>query len=142
VHAGRADKAGLLKSTVACGPWASSTFDLKRKFHVRRADVQRIAVYGPCCSGGEPRPLYLIGAKRNLDEKSMVTLLFATRFCMMVWLAQIYPALVEGVLHATMRVAPDGPKKRSASKSRFLCQGIRQAGVPFTSSNFSGRKTR
>ncbi|TKC80078.1 hypothetical protein FAZ69_30170 [Trinickia terrae] len=43
---------------------------------------------------------------------------------------------------ATMRVAPDGPKKPFGFESRFFCQVLRQAGVPFTSSNFSDRKTR
>ncbi|PRG49194.1 hypothetical protein C6V06_24430 [Burkholderia gladioli] len=43
---------------------------------------------------------------------------------------------------ATMRIAPDGPKKWLGFKSRFLNQVVRQAGVPFTSSNFSDRKTR
>ncbi|NUA32249.1 hypothetical protein FCJ59_37010, partial [Cupriavidus basilensis] len=43
---------------------------------------------------------------------------------------------------ATMRVAPGGPKKALGFKSQFICQVLRQAGVPFTSSNFSRRKTR
>jgi hypothetical protein len=42
---------------------------------------------------------------------------------------------------ATMRVAPDDPEKPVGFKSRFLCQVLRQAGVPFTSSVVQRRKT-
>jgi len=41
-----------------------------------------------------------------------------------------------------MRVAPDDPEKVLCFESRFFCEVFRHAGVPFTSSNFSGRKTR
>ena len=43
---------------------------------------------------------------------------------------------------ATMRIAPDSPKNASSFKSWFTLQGVCQAGVPFTSSHISGRKTR
>ncbi|RIJ86075.1 hypothetical protein RSP822_12095 [Ralstonia solanacearum] len=62
----------------------------------------------------------------------------------MVWLAclNLSGVVVGMVPRATMRVAPDGPKNRRGFESRFFCQVVRQAGVPFTSSYFSGRKTR
>jgi hypothetical protein len=41
-----------------------------------------------------------------------------------------------------MRVAPDDPEKPIGFESQFFYQVVRQAGVPFTSSNFSDRKTR
>ncbi len=41
-----------------------------------------------------------------------------------------------------MRVAPDNPEKPHGFESQFLRQGAFQAVVPFTSSNFSNRKTR
>jgi hypothetical protein len=41
-----------------------------------------------------------------------------------------------------MRVAPDDPEKPIGFESQFFWQVVRQAGVPFTSSNFSDRKTR
>jgi hypothetical protein len=41
-----------------------------------------------------------------------------------------------------MRVAPVGPEKSLGFMSRFYGQVIRQAGVPFTSSNISSRKNR
>ncbi|TCK31904.1 hypothetical protein B0G84_1878 [Paraburkholderia sp. BL8N3] len=37
---------------------------------------------------------------------------------------------------ATMRVAPDDPEKSIGFKSQFFWQVVRQADVPFTSSNF------
>jgi hypothetical protein len=40
-----------------------------------------------------------------------------------------------------MRVAPDSPEKARGFESHFLCEVVRQAGVPFTSSNFLSRKT-
>lgn len=43
---------------------------------------------------------------------------------------------------AAMRVAPDGPKKWLGFESRFLCQVVREADVPFTSSNFCDREIR
>ncbi|WP_278648288.1 hypothetical protein, partial [Burkholderia lata] len=61
----------------------------------------------------------------------------------MLWLACLnLSGVVVGITpRATMRVAPDGPKKPLGFESRFFYQVVRQAGVPFTSSNFSGRKT-
>jgi hypothetical protein len=41
-----------------------------------------------------------------------------------------------------MRIAPDDPEKIFGFGSQFSVQVVRQAGVPFTSSNFSDRKTR
>ncbi|AFK67092.1 hypothetical protein YSA_00585 [Pseudomonas putida ND6] len=40
-----------------------------------------------------------------------------------------------------MRVAPDDPEKPVGLESQFLCQVLRWAGVPFTSSVFQHRKT-
>jgi hypothetical protein len=74
----------------------------------------------------------------------MVTLLFATLILGdVVGLPKSIRRLVgEAFLRTTMRVAPDGPKKPLGFESRFFKQVIRQAGVPFTSSNFYSRKTR
>jgi hypothetical protein len=76
-------------------------------------------------------------------EKSMVTLLFATRdLGAVVGLRKsIRRRLGEGVLRATMRIAPEGPQKDDGFKSRFFSQVFNQADVPFTSSNFFSRKT-
>lgn len=43
---------------------------------------------------------------------------------------------------ATMRVAPDDPKKTCGLEGHFVFQILRQAGEPFTSSVFTTRKTR
>jgi hypothetical protein len=40
-----------------------------------------------------------------------------------------------------MRVAPDDPEKPGGVERRFLCQVLRQAGEPFTSSKDQHRKT-
>jgi hypothetical protein len=60
----------------------------------------------------------------------------------MVWLAclNLSGVLVGITPRATMRVAPDDPKKPLGFESRIYCQVIRQAGEPFTSSNFSVAK--
>ncbi|MGF6735875.1 hypothetical protein OKW50_008048 [Paraburkholderia youngii] len=43
---------------------------------------------------------------------------------------------------ASMRISPDGPDNRGSFRSWLTSQGFRQAGLPFTSSVFSNRKTR
>ncbi len=60
-----------------------------------------------------------------------------------MWLACLnLSGVVVGIApRATMRVAPGGPEKVLGFESRF-CEVLRQAGVPFTSSNFNDRKTR
>lgn len=41
-----------------------------------------------------------------------------------------------------MRIAPDSPNNGGSFESSLTSQGVYQAGVPFTSSNISSRKTR
>src|SRR5215469_2037200 len=43
---------------------------------------------------------------------------------------------------ATMKFAPAVPIKLCGFRSLFTCRGVPQAGVPFTSSGFSRRKSR
>ncbi|AUV15505.1 hypothetical protein C2U47_01785 [Aeromonas sp. ASNIH7] len=60
----------------------------------------------------------------------------------MLWLAclNLSGVLMENVLRATMRIAPDCPKKTLGLESLFFCQVISQAGMPCTSSNITVAK--
>ncbi|CAL8480925.1 protein of unknown function (plasmid) [Caballeronia sp. S22] len=55
-----------------------------------------------------------------------------------MWLACLnLSGVVVGISpRATMRIAPDDPEKPIGFKSQFFWQVVRQANVPFTSSNF------
>ena len=73
----------------------------------------------------------------------MVTPVFATLIFEVVMACfNLSGFLVEIALRATMRVAPDNPKNAGGFESHVRLQVVCQAGVPFTSSNFSDRKTR
>ena len=72
-------------------------------------------------------------------DESMVAPVFATLiFDVVVGLLESIRRRCREVLRATMRVAPDNPIN---DQGRFMYQVLRQADMPFTSSNFSGRKT-
>ncbi len=73
----------------------------------------------------------------------MVTPVFATSIFEVVMACfNLSGVLVEIALRATMRVAPDNPKNAGGFASHVTLQVVCRAGVPFTSSNFNGRKTR
>lgn len=72
---------------------------------------------------------------RTLETESMVTpvsaILFNDECLARLNLSGVY---LEQLPRATMRVAPSGPKKSRGLEGQSFLQGVRQAGVPFTSS--------
>lgn len=63
-------------------------------------------------------------------------------FCGVFGLRKSIRRQVEMSRRASMRIAPGGPYNRGSFRSWLTSQGFRQAGLPFTSSVFSSRKTR
>jgi hypothetical protein len=73
----------------------------------------------------------------------MVTPVFATSIFEVVMACfNLSGVVVEIALRATVRVAPDNPENAGGFESHVRLQVVCQAGVRFTSSNFSDRKTR
>jgi hypothetical protein len=73
----------------------------------------------------------------------MVTPVFVTSIFEVVMACfNLSGVVVEIALRATMSVAPDNPENASGFESHVRLQVVCQVGVPFTSSNFSDRKTR
>ncbi|MGF6987983.1 hypothetical protein QFZ99_007547 [Paraburkholderia atlantica] len=105
--------------------------------------LARTVLRGGCAGNGVALPAHTTVFLTNNKQESMVRPSFATLTLDAVLACSNLSGVVVGTVpRASMKFAPAAPMKLCGFRSLFACRGVPQAGVPFTSSGFSRRKSR